>query len=129
MGTRGSLIPSLPDLFNVAREKRGSLVSNVTHVTSQVQGCPMVISVRGPDTTLHLFNPRTHSLWLLCTGVLESQERKKNMPLSIPKWLTAEVLFTRTVHYSTFSDRYYCIATGHESPTRKSCHVKMQISM
>ena len=54
-----SLVSSLPDLFNVARETRRSLVSNVTHVTSQVQGCPMVISVRGPETALHLFNPRT----------------------------------------------------------------------
>ena len=57
-----SLVPSLPDLFNVAREKRGSLVSNVTYVTSQVQGCPMVICVRGPETALHLFNPRTQAV-------------------------------------------------------------------
>ena len=76
----------------------------------------MVISVRGPETALHLFNPRTYTQ-AVCGYSLESQERKKNMPLSIPKWLTVEVLFTHTVHYSTFSDRYYCIATGHEYVT------------
>ena len=34
MSTDSSLVPRLPDLFNVAREKRGSLVKLVTCVTS-----------------------------------------------------------------------------------------------
>ena len=38
------LVPRLPDLFFAQQEERGSLVSNVTCVTWQVQWCPTLKS-------------------------------------------------------------------------------------